>query len=208
TAVSIATEGIDRIHSTAQSHHRIMIVELMGRTAGWITLHAGIAGGGDIILLPEIPYNIDIIVEEVRRRHRKGNKFSIIVVAEGARPKGGEVVVQRIVEESTIQKRLGGVGIVLGEQLEKITGLESRTVIMGHLQRGGSPTAFDRVLATQLGTRSAEMVIDGKNGYMVGIRKDALVDVALEDVARGPKTVPLKHPLIEAARSVGTCFGD
>ena len=208
TAVAIATEGIDRIHTTAQSHHRIMIIEVMGRNAGWIALHAGIAAGGDIILIPEMPYDIRRIAQRVTERHRKGNKFSIIVVAEGAKERGGELVIQKIVKESTIQARFGGIGFVLGEHLEKLTGLETRAVIMGHLQRGGSPTAYDRILATRLGTKAAEMVEERDFGYMVAVRGGALVKVSLKEVARGPKTIPRNHPLIAAARCVGTCFGD
>ncbi len=208
SAVYIATWGIDRIHSTAQSHHRVMIVEVMGHNAGWIALHSGIAGGGDIILIPEIPYDAEIIAEKVRERSRKGKRFSIVVVAEGAKPKGGDIVIQRIVKESTDPIRLGGIGFVLGEQIEKMTGIETRTVVMGHLQRGGTPTAFDRVLATRLGTKAVDMIESKKCGYMVGVKGDSLAEVPLEEVAKGPRTVPLDHPLIEAARSLGTCFGD
>lgn len=208
SAVSIATEGIDRIHTTAQSHHRIMIVEVMGHKAGWIALHAGVAGGGDIILIPEIPYDVNIIAEKVKERNRKGRRFSIVVVAEGARPKGGDVVIKRIVKESTDVVRLGGIGFVLGAQIEKMTGLETRTVVMGHLQRGGSPTSFDRVLATQLGARAVDMIENKEFGYMVGVKGNTLVKVSLQVVAEGTKTVPLDHPLIKTARSVGTCFGD
>jgi phosphofructokinase-like protein len=208
SAVYIATWGIDRIHSTAQSHHRVMIVEVMGHNAGWIALHSGIAGGGDIILMPEIPYDAEIISEKVRERSRKGKRFSIVVVAEGAKPKGGDIVIQRIVKESTDPIRLGGIGFVLGEQIEKMTGIETRTVVMGHLQRGGTPTAFDRVLATRLGTKAVDMIESKKCGYMVGVKGDSLAEVPLEEVAKGPRTVPLAHPLIEAARSLGTCFGD
>jgi 6-phosphofructokinase 1 len=207
SAVYIATEGIDRVHSTAQSHHRVMIVEVMGHNAGWIALHSGIAGGGDIILIPEIPYDLDIIADKVSERSRKGKRFSIVVVAEGAKPKGGDVVIQRIVKESTDPIRLGGIGFVLGAQIEKATGVETRTVVMGHLQRGGTPTPFDRVLATRLGTRAIDMIVKGELGYMVGVRGDSLVKVPLADVAKGVKTIPLAHPLIEAARSVDTCFG-
>jgi len=207
SAVYIATEGIDRVHSTAQSHHRVMIVEVMGHNAGWIALHSGIAGGGDIILIPEIPYDLDIIADKVSERNKKGKRFSIVVVAEGAKPKGGDVVIQRIVKESTDPIRLGGIGFVLGAQIEKATGVETRTVVMGHLQRGGTPTPFDRVLATRLGTRAIDMIVKGELGYMVGVRGDLLVKVPLADVAKGVKTIPLAHPLIEAARSVGTCFG-
>lgn len=207
SAVFIATEGIDRIHTTAQSHHRIMIVEVMGHKAGWIALHAGVAGGGDIILIPEIPYDINIIAQKVKERSRKGKRFSIVVIAEGANPKGGEVVIQRIVRESSDPVRLGGIGFILGEEIEKITGIETRTVIMGHLQRGGSPTPFDRTLATQLGTRAVDMIEKKEYGYMVAVKGNSFVKVSLENVAKGPRTVPLDHPLIESARSIGTCFG-
>ncbi len=208
SAVFIATEGIDRIHTTAQSHHRVMIVEVMGHNAGWIALHSGIAGGGDIILIPEIPFDLDIIADKVKERNRIGKRFSIVVVAEGAKPKGGDIVIQRIVKESSDPIRLGGIGFVLGAQIEKMTGVETRTVVMGHLQRGGTPTPFDRVLATRLGTRAVDMIENRKFGYMVGVKGDSLVEVSLEEVAKGLKLVPLDHPLIEAARSVGTSFGN
>ncbi len=208
SAVWIATEGIDRLHTTAQSHHRIMIVEVMGHNAGWLALYSGIAGGGDIILIPEIPYTMEAIADKVRDRNRRGKRFSIVVVAEGAKPKGGEVVIQRIVKESSDPIRLGGVGFVLGQQIEKMTGIETRTVVMGHLQRGGSPTPFDRVLATRLGTRAAEMIQHNRFGYMAGIQKSKVVDVPLRDVSKGVRTVPLNHPLIESARSLDTSFGD
>ena len=208
SAVWIATEGIDRLHTTAQSHHRVMIVEVMGHNAGWLALYSGIAGGGDIILIPEIPYSIEMIVEKVRERHRRGKKFSIVVVAEGAKPKGGDVVIQRIVKESSDPIRLGGVGFVLGQQIENVTGIETRTVVMGHLQRGGSPTPSDRVLATQLGTRAVDMLHKREFGCMVGVQKGRLVKVSLKEVSRGARTIPLNHPLIESARSMDTSFGD
>ena len=208
SAVAVATDGIDRVHSTAQSHHRVMIVEVMGRTAGWIALHAGIASGGDIILIPEIPYSIDVILNKVCERAKRGKRFSIVVIAEGAKPKGGNAVVQRIVKESTDPVRLGGIGFVLGEQIEKFSGLEARVVVMGHLQRGGSPTAFDRVLATSLGAKAMDLVATGNCGYMVGVRGGKMVKVPLQEVAKGPRTVPANHPLVAVARSVGTCFGD
>jgi 6-phosphofructokinase len=207
SAVFIATEGIDRIHTTAQSHHRVMIVEVMGHHAGWIALHSGIAGGGDIILIPEIPYDEEIIADKVKERSRKGKRFSIVVVAEGAKPKGGDIAIQRIVRESSDPIRLGGIGFILGAQIEKLTGVETRTVVMGHLQRGGTPTPFDRVLATRLGTKAVEMIENEEFGYMVGVKGDSLVSVTLEEVAKGPRTVPDNHPLLEVARSVGTSFG-
>lgn len=208
SAVSIATEGIDRIHTTAQSHHRIMIVEVMGHRAGWIALYAGVAGGGDIILIPEIPYDINIVAEKVKQRTRMGRRFSIVVVAEGAKPEGGKEVIKRIVKESSDPVRLGGIGFVLGEEIEKITGFETRTVVMGHLLRGGSPTAYDRVLATQLGAKAVEMIEKERFGEMAAVKEDNILSVPLEEVAKGTKNVPLNHPLIESARSIGTCFGD
>ena len=208
SAVSIATEGIDRIHTTAQSHHRVMIVEVMGHQAGWVALYSGVAGGGDIILIPEIPYDVNIIAEKVKERNKRGRRFSIVVVAEGAKPKYGDIVIQRIVRESSDPIRLGGIGFVLGEQIEKITGLETRTVVMGHLLRGGPPTPFDRILATSMGTKAVDMIENKKFGYMAGMKKNSLVAVPLKEVAKGPKTVPLNHPMIKAARSLGTCFGD
>ncbi len=208
SAVWIATEGIDRLHTTAQSHHRVMILEVMGHNAGWLALHSGIAGGGDIILMPEIPYNIDAIIDKVLQRHKRGKKFSIVVVAEGAKPKGGDVVVQRIVKESSDPIRLGGVGFVLGQQIENITGIETRTVVMGHLQRGGSPTPADRVLATELGTKAADFIKQGSFGYMAGVQKCKCVKVSLREVSKGIRKVPLNHSLIASARSLDTSFGD
>ncbi|MBN2374730.1 ATP-dependent 6-phosphofructokinase [bacterium] len=207
SAASIATEGIDRVHSTAQSHHRIMIVEVMGHNSGWLALSSGIAGGGDIIIIPEIPYDIDEIAGKVKERYKKGKKFSIVVIAEGAKPKGGDIVIQRMVKESADPIRLGGIGFILGEQLEKITGYETRTVVMGHLQRGGSPTHFDRVFATQLGVKAVDMIVNAKFGNMVGLKGNSFVKVPLDVATGGPKKVPLNHRLIETARSVGTCLG-
>jgi len=207
TAMSIATEGIDRLHTTAQSHHRVMVVEVMGHNAGWLALSSGIAGGGDIILIPEIPYEMTAIIEKVKERNRKGKRFSIVVVAEGAKPKGGDVVIQRMVKESSDPIRLGGVGFVLGDQIEKATGIETRTVVMGHLQRGGSPTAFDRVLSTQLGSKAVDLVMKKSFGYMVAMQKSAIVKFPLKDVAKGHRSVPPDHPLIKTAMSLGTSFG-
>ena len=208
TAVSIATEGIDRLHSTAQSHHRVMVVEVMGHNAGWLALYSGIAGGGDIILIPEIPYEMNKIIGKVKERHGRGKRFSIVVVAEGAKPKGGNVVVQRMVKESSDPIRLGGIGFVLGDQIEKLSGFETRSVVMGHLQRGGTPTALDRVLATQLGSKAVDMIVNKSFGNMVAMQKSALVMVNLKDVAKGHRSVPADSPLIKTAISLGTCFGN
>lgn len=208
SAVAVATEGIDRIHTTAQSHHRVMIVEVMGRTAGWLALHAGVAGGGDVILIPEMPYDVEAVTERVTQRAKTGKRFSIIVVSEGAKPQGGDVTVRRVVKESTIAVRLGGIGFVLGEQIENMTGLITRAVVLGHLQRGGSPTPFDRVLATRLGAKAVDLIQDGDFGHMVGVRGSKLVKVPLTKVAQGPRNVSQNEPLIAVARSVGTTFGD
>ncbi len=208
SAVSIATEAIDRAHTTAQSHHRIMIVEVMGRNAGWIALYAGIAGGGDVILIPEISYQPDVIADKVRDRSKRGKRFTIVVVAEGARPKGGDIVIKRVVKDGTQPVRLGGIGFALASQLEQITGIENRAVVIGHLQRGGPPTPPDRILATRLGTRAVDMIIREKYGYMVGVQGNSLTEVPLEVVIEGPRRITLDDPLIQSARSLGTCFGD
>ncbi len=208
SAVSIATEAIDRAHTTAQSHHRIMIVEVMGRDSGWIALYAGIAGGGDVILIPEIPYEPDVIADKVKDRNKRGKRFTIVVVAEGARPKGGDIVLKRIVKGDAHPVRLGGIGFALASQLEKITGIESRAIVIGHLQRGGSPTPFDRILATRLGTRAVDMITRENYGHMVGVQGNLLNEVPLKVVIEGPRKIPLNDPLIQSARSLGTCFGD
>lgn len=208
TAVSTATEGIDRIHTTAQSHHRVMIVEVMGRKAGWIALYAGVAGGGDIILIPEIPYDIKVIAEKVKERNKKGKRFSIVVVAEGAKPRGGDMVVKKIIKNSPEPVRLGGISFVLGDQIETMTGLETRAVVMGHLLRGGTPVPLDRILATELGTRAMDMLANKEFGYMVGVRGNLFVNVPLQEVAKGFKGVPMDHRLLKSARSLGTSFGD
>lgn len=207
SAVHVCTNAIDNLHSTAQSHHRIMIVEVMGRTAGWIALHSGIAGGGDVILLPEIPYDMDAIASVVKARNRKGRRFSIIVVAEGAKPKGGQVVVQRHVQDGAIPFRLGGVGFVLADQIEQETELETRVVVLGHLQRSGPPTSFDRILGTRLGVEAVNMLVEEQFGFMVGVKGPRLCRTSLKTIAKGPRNVPRNHPLIAVAESVGTCMG-
>ena len=208
TAVHIATEGVDRLHTTAESQHRIMLLEVMGRTAGWIALYAGVAGGGDVILIPEIPYDVTLIAQHIRERKRQGKRFTILVVAEGAKPSGGTVTVQRLVKDGSEPIRLGGVSFVLAQELERLTGIETRNVVMGHLQRGGSPSPFDRILGTQLGSRAAELIAQGDFGYMVGVKNNHLVQVPLAKVAQGSRHVPLDHPLIKDAKALGTSFGD
>jgi 6-phosphofructokinase 1 len=207
TAVHIATEGVDRLHTTAESHHRVMILEVMGRRAGWIALHAGVAGGGDIILIPEIPYDIHTVIEKTKERRRKGKKFTIIVVAEGAKPEGGDVTVKEIVKDASDPVRLGGISFVLGQQIEQLTGIETRNVVMGHLQRGGSPTAYDRILGTQFGSKAVDLIMAGDFGFMAAIGQGQIVKVPLSDVARGQKLVSLDSPLIKTAQSIGISFG-
>uniref|UniRef100_A0A7V3YMA6 ATP-dependent 6-phosphofructokinase n=1 Tax=Candidatus Caldatribacterium californiense TaxID=1454726 RepID=A0A7V3YMA6_9BACT len=208
SAVHVVTEAIDRLHTTAQSHHRVMVIEVMGRYAGWIALHGGIAGGGDVILIPEIPFDIEGVCEFILERRKKGKRFSIVVVAEGARPRGGDLVVQRIVRESHDQIRLGGVSHVVGQAVEEKTGLETRVVILGHLQRGGSPTAFDRVLATRLGAWAVDLVAQGQFGYFPAVRGQDIVPARIEEAIACLKTVPLDSPLLDIARSMGTYLGE
>ena len=207
TAVSIATQAMDRIHTTAQSHHRVMIVETMGRYAGWIALHAGTASGADVILIPEIDYDPAAVAEVCRAREEGGQSFTIVAIAEGATPQGGEMAVKDTVEDSPDPVRLGGISGVLKEQLQPRVASEIRTTVLGHMQRGGTPTAFDRNLATAFGARAARLVREGRSGRMVALQGAAFTDVPLEAVAGRTRTVPLDDPLIEAAQAVGTSFG-
>ena len=207
TAVSIATEAIDRIHTTAQSHHRIMVIETMGRYSGWIALHAGVASGADVILIPEIEYDLDEVVEVCHAREQSGQRFTIIAIAEGAKPQEGERVVKERIEESPDPVRLGGIGHVLAENLKDHLDSEVRTTILGHMQRGGTPTAYDRNLATMFGARAASLVAEGAYGMMVALQNGALTEVPLAEVADRTRTVPLSSPLITSALDVGTSFG-
>ena len=192
TAVTIATEALDRLHTTAEAHHRVMILEVMGRYTGWIALEAGLAGGADIILIPEKPFDIDEICDYIRRRQERGRNFSIIVVAEGAKPKGGKEIVYSESIDEFGHIRLGGVGYYLGKEIEKCLSIETRVVVLGHLQRGGSPTAFDRILATRFGIAAIDLVHKEKFGYMVAIKGNKIVSVPLKDVAGKRKTVDLE----------------
>jgi phosphofructokinase-like protein len=207
SAAATATEAVDKIHTTAQSHHRVMIIEVMGRYAGWLALYAGVAGGGDIVLIPEIPFKLEVVCQKVLERSHKGRRFSIVVVAEGARREGGEVVVKKVVEGSHDPLRLGGIADLLARQIEERTSLESRVTVLGHLQRGGTPTAFDRVLATRFGTSAAQLASRGECGIMVALKCQDIVKVPLKDAVARLKTVPGDHHVIRCARSVGTSFG-
>ena len=207
TAVSFAADAIDRLHTTAQSHKRVMVVEVMGRYAGWIALHAGMAGGADVILVPEIPYDIEKVAAHIRQRDEWGARFSIVVVAEGAKPRGGERIVKTAAKPGVVE-RLGGIGEQLTEALGEMTGKEARSVVLGHLQRGGSPTSFDRVLATRFGAKAVELVRRGVFGRMVANNPPDIVHIPLSDVVGRTKTVPLDYDLVTAARSIGVSLGD
>ncbi len=207
TAVSFAADAIDRLHSTAEAHKRVMVVEVMGRYAGWIALHAGVAGGADVILMPELPYKIEQVAEHVRQREKLGAKFSIVVVAEGAKPVGGSATVMEAARAGHVE-RLGGVGAHVAAALEDMTGKESRYVVLGHLQRGGAPTAFDRVLATRLGGKAVELLRRGVFGKMVANHPPDMVPVPLADVVGRTRTVPLDYDLLTTARAIGISFGE
>ncbi|GAG40192.1 unnamed protein product, partial [marine sediment metagenome] len=207
TAVQIATEALDRIHTTASSHHRVMVLETMGRNAGWLALHAGLASGADVIVIPEIPFDIDKVCQHCTERSRYGKAFTIIAVSEGAKPVDGDLVVDRIVHDSPDPVRLGGIGAVVAEQIAQRTHLETRATILGHVQRGGTPCSYDRVLATILGHAALELAASGQTNRMVAMQKGRIVSVPLADVANKQRLVPLDSPLIGAARAVGTCFG-
>ena len=189
TAINIAMECIDRLHTTAESHNRVMVVELMGRHAGWIALEAGIAGGADVILIPENPIEIDNVCELIMKRHQRGKTFSIIAVAEGAQMKDKNVTVDQTIDQFG-HVRLGGIGQTLGELIEKRTGFETRVTVLGHIQRGGSPTAFDRVLGTRFGVRAYELVQEGKWGQMVSLQGRNIRSVPLQEAVGQLKTVP------------------
>ena len=225
TALGIATEAIDRLHSTAHSHHRIIVVEIMGHRAGWLTLGAGISGGADVILIPEIPYEVESIAEAIRRRSRGGKPFSIVAVAEGALSRQDFLAQEAALAVKKAGKKKDGAKtdaentkepelvyaertLKLAHQLETLTGLEARVTILGHLQRGGTPSAADRILATRLGTTAADLIDQDKYGVMVAARGDGTEAVRLEDIAGKGKLIPQDHPWIASARRVGTNLGD
>ena len=189
TAVNIATEAIDRLHTTAESHHRIMVVEVMGRHAGWITTYAGIAGGADIILIPEVPFTIEEVCNIIKKRHAGGKDFSIVVVSEGAKPKEHEAVLKTKKKDAYGHVLLGGIGQVLGREIEKKTGFETRVTVLGHVQRGGTPSAFDRVLGTRFGVKAVELAMDGEFGKMTALKGNEIVSVPLETAVGTLKTV-------------------
>lgn len=207
TAVDFATDAIDRLHTTAEAHRRIMVVEVMGRNAGWIALYAGVAGGADAILIPEIPFDISAVADRLRERDRWGAHFSIVVVAEGAFPKGGMPLMLENVYGGHFE-RLGGIGARVCESLHQETGKETRSVVLGHLQRGGAPTSFDRMLATRFGGAAVELVKKGQFNCMVAFAPPDIVALRLEEVVGRTKTVPLDFDLLLTAKALGVTFGE
>ena len=207
TAVTTATDAIDKVHTSASSHHRVMIIEVMGRYAGWIALYSGVAGGADVILIPEVPYKLEKVCEYVLGRSRRGKRFSILVVSEGAREKGGQMVVQKRIATSPDPLRLGGIGNKLAEDINRRTGLDCRAVILGHVQRGGTPTPYDRTLATNFGHAAVELLVRGVKNRMVAVKGGRLSSISLSRVAGKIRKVPRNHELIKAALAIGTSFG-
>lgn len=206
TALMIATEALDRLHTTAEAHHRVMVLELMGREAGFIALHSGVAGGADVILIPEIPFKYEAIIRKVRERAEAGSKFSLLAVSEGAKPLGGQEVFSRS-GDAVYVPRLGGIGQEVGKFIEQ-QGIEARVTVLGHVQRGGSPTAFDRWLATRFGAAAVSTAARGGFGRMVALRDSRVVNIPLSEALAVPKRVDLNGDGIATARAIGICFGD
>ena len=225
TAVSVAAEAVDRLHSTAESHHRVMVLEVMGRYAGWIALESAIAGGADVALIPEIPYDINSVVDKINRRRQAGKDFSIVVVSEGAKSKDGDMVVKKTLDDGKglDNIRLGGIGEQLAEEIESRTGMVSRNTVLGYVQRGGTPTAYDRVLSSKYGYKAMELALEGNFNVLVTLKDGKLGSVSLEDVvgnnkeigarSGGTETTNIKRikmddDLIKVARNLGICLGD
>ena len=207
TAVNTAMDALDKLHTTAESHHRVIILEVMGRDAGWISLKAGIAGGADVILIPEIPYDLDVIADKISQRNQRGAKFSIVVVAEGARPVGGEAIYQAEREIGGV-RRLGGAGEGLAAQLKARCRAEVRVTVLGHLQRGGSPSAFDRLLATRFGAMAVHLIAQGKLGHMVALEDERIVAIPIAEAVARQKFVPLDSDVLLTAFGLDICLGN
>jgi 6-phosphofructokinase 1 len=207
TAVNTAMEAIDKLHTTAESHDRVMVLEVMGREAGFIALHAGVAGTADVILIPEIEWEIEKVCEKIVQRDAAGRRFSIVVVAEGAKPKGGA---ESIIGASLPgqDRRLGGIAERIAYDIQRITGKETRSMVLGHLQRGGSPTGYDRLLATRFGAAAVQAVADKKWGHMVALQSPHIVAIPIEEVLAETKRVDPKHDVVQTARMIGISFGD
>lgn len=207
SAIYVVSEALDRLHTTASSHHRVMVVEVMGRYAGWIALNGGLSGGADIILLPEFPFSWDVVYDKVVERNMMGKRFSIVCVAEGAKPKGGEMVVKAKDEKRTDPLQLGGIGELVTKNISENTGLETRVTVLGHLQRGGSPTPYDRILSTKFGTFAIDLASKGKFGRMVALKGSEVTSVKIEDAIAHQKLVKSDTQALLAARAVGVNFG-
>jgi 6-phosphofructokinase 1 len=208
TAVSTATEALDKLHSTARSHQRVMVIEVMGRYAGWIALHSGIAGGADVILIPEIPFTLESVARKIEERYRTGSRFAIVVAAEGAAPKGGSLLTKGEKETGREHPHLGGIADFLAKEIQKMTGRESRSLVLGHLQRGGEPTTFDRLLGTRLGVAAVELIAEGKFGRMTALKPPNVVSVPIAKAISKMKKVPADSDVVRSARSLGISFGD
>lgn len=207
TALNTAMDAFDKLHTTAEAHHRAMVLELMGRDAGFIALFAGLAGGADVILIPEIPFSYEAVCAKIRSRVESGANFSILAVAEGAHPAGSQAVFARL-GDAVYLPRLGGIGLAVAEQIAELTGVESRVTVLGHLQRGGSPSAFDRCLATRFGGAAARLAAEGKVGRMVALQNGQVVDVSLEEALANPRQVDINGDAVRTARGLGICLGD
>jgi 6-phosphofructokinase 1 len=207
SAVACATDALDRLHTTAESHNRVMVLEVMGRYAGWIALYAGIAGGGDVILIPEIPFCYESICAKIQEREAQGKKFTLVVVAEGARERGGDFVTAGP-QEKNREARLGGIGARVADELQRRTAKETRVCVLGHLQRGGGPTTFDRVLCTQFGAKAVQLIAEENYGYMVAFRPPDTVAVKITDAVGRLRTVPVDGDIVQTARALGVSFGD
>ncbi len=207
TAVTVATEAIGRLHSTAEAHERVFTIEVMGRYAGWIALYAGLAGGADVILMPEIPYELEHVCEKILRREARGRRFSLVVVAEGARPVGGSITTKKEQADGR-EVLLGGVAEQVAQQIQERTGKETRSVVLGHLQRGGSPTSYDRILALRFGSAAVRVIAEGKSSVMVALDPPIVRTVPLIEATRRMKTVPLDGDVVCTAREIGISLGD
>jgi len=207
TAITTATEALDKLHTTAESHHRVMVIEVMGRDAGWIALEAGIAGGADVVLIPEVPFSMEKVVRKIKQRDLTGSRFSIIVVAEGAKLESGEKVVIEKASDGYWADRLGGIGNWVAQEIKKRTDIDTRCTVLGHLQRGGSPTTIDRILGTQFGVAGVELVAEEKFGWMVCLKGNEISSVPIEEAVSKLKTVPPDGQLVKAAEMLGISLG-
>jgi len=207
SAVACATDALDRLRTTAQSHDRVMVLEVMGRYAGWIASHAGISGGGDVILIPEIPFRYEAVCAKVMEREQEGKRFTLVVAAEGAREQGKDYVTAGSAEKNR-EARLGGIGAVVAAEIQKRTGKETRVCVLGHLQRGGAPTSFDRLLCTRFGARAVQLIAEQKYGHMVALKPPDTIAVKISDAVGRLRTVPINGDIVQTARALGISFGE